>query len=354
MLGVHKIDTKRRLFIALLIAAIAVAFSPLAAIDAHALLPNDAYEPNDTTATVKPIAIDAIVSANLSPNSNNGEDGSTSRANDYYSFTVTEPAPYTVEFNHVVPAGATESDFAYVSVRTDADASKGGAYIKLNVDKTYVTTDWLNAGTYHIEVTAYSASDAGFDQPYEFVVKKGGYIDDAMYFVRHNYTGSPISPFRLVYSKYTSLVLDQDYTVSGTQTSVGMGTATVTGIGAYYGSHQVSFAVYPDQVMLKNVKAGKKKLTVSWYKVKSVDKYVVQYKLTSSNKWKSKTVSSKKSSVVLSKLKKGKKYNVRIYAYKTVGGKKYNSINLDETITTAYTDVPGFSENYSMKTVKVK
>jgi hypothetical protein len=44
---------------------------------------------------------------------------------------------------------------------------------------------------------------------------------------------------------------------------------------------------------------------------------------------------------------------VRIYAYKKSGGKKFSSLNIDETITSAYTAIPGFA-TYSEKIVKVK
>jgi hypothetical protein len=346
MFKVHKIDAKRRLFIALLIAAITIAFSPLMALDAHAI---DSYEPNDRDTDPMPaISIGQIINADLAVDADR-----TSTANDYYAFTVAEAGSYTLEFSHAVPAGATESDFAYVGIRTEKGASVGSTYVKLNQAMTYVASDWLNTGSYYVTITAYSGSDAGFNQPYTFIIKKGGYIDSYSGYQRFSYTGKAINPFTYVSCNYTRLILDQDYKVSGTKASVGMGKATLTGIGNYYGTHVIDFAVYPDQIMIKNVKAGKKKLTVSWYKAKSVDKYVIQYKPTSTNKWKSKTVAAKKSSVTLSGLKKGKKYNVRIYAYKTVGGKKYNSINLDETITTAYTNVPGFS-TYSVKTVKVK
>jgi hypothetical protein len=346
MSKVHKIDAKRRLFIALIIAAIAIAFSPLAAIDAHAI---DAYEPNDSETDPMPtISIGQIINADLAPNN-----PTSSFADDYFAFTISEAGSYTLEFSHAVPAGATDVDFGYARIRTSAGASVGGSTIKLNQAMTYVSSDWLNAGSYYVEVSASSYGDAGFNQPYSFVLKKGGYIDDFTYYIRHSYTGKAISPVTSVYCNYTRLTLGKDYTVSGTKTSVGMGKATVTGIGNYYGTHQVEFAVYPEQIMVKSIKAGKKKLTVSWYKAKSVDKYVVQYKPTSTNKWKSKTVAAKKSSLTISKLQKGKKYNVRIYAYKTVGGKKYNSVNVDSEITTAYTNVPGFS-SFSMKTVKVK
>jgi hypothetical protein len=347
MLVTNKSYSKRRLLIALLIAAVALAFSPIAASEAHGLS-NDAYEPNNNTATAKPISINSPIAANLAPDNTFG-----TAAYDYYKFTVTQAAPYTLEFTHAVPSGATNSSFAYVKIFTTGGVNKGSSYTKLNVGTTYISSDWLAAGTYYIEVSTYG-SDAGFEQPYSFVVKKGGRIDNYYYYVRHSYTGQTINPITGVWSSGTRLTLNTDYTVSGTRKAIGLGTATVTGKGNYYGSYKVAYAVYPNQVLLKKVKAGKKKITVSWYKVKGPDKYVVQYKLSSSKKWKSKTVSKSKSSVTISKLKKGKKYNVRVYAYKKAGGKKYSSINLDSTITTAYTSVPGFSSYNGVKTVKVK
>jgi hypothetical protein len=341
---------RKKLLAALLIIAVAIAFSPLTATTAHAVA-NDAYEPNDAISAAKAIALNTTISANLAPNSNNGGYGSS--AYDYYAFTVSQAGPYTVEFSHAVPSGATHSSFAYVRVETQAEARKGSGYSYLDVGKTYITTDWLNAGTYYVSIEAFS-SDAGFDQPYSFAVKRGGYIDSAYYYVRHSYTGKNISPVTSVYSQSTRLTLNKDYKVSGIRKGVGLGKATLTGIGNYYGTHTVDFGVYPNWVMLKSVKAlGKKKVKVTWYKTSSVDKYVVQYKLSSSKTWKSKTVSKSKSSVTLSKLKKGKRYNIRIYAYKSSGGKRFNSINTDSNITTAYTKVPGFA-TYSKKNVKVK
>jgi hypothetical protein len=325
----------------------ALAFSPISALNAWALTA-DNYESNNTREEAKPISVGAAISANLVADNTFG-----STANDYYKFTVAKAAPYTVEFDHAVPGGATNAYFAYVRISDGNDTAKTTSYTKLNAAKTYVTADWLAVGTYYVEVTAYS-SDAGLNAAYTFVVKQGGHIDNAYYAIRSVYSGKTINPFLSAYSQSTKLTYGTDYTVTGTRKAIGLGKATVTGKGNFYGSHTVDFAIYPNRVMLKSVKAlGNKKVKVEWYKVKSVYKYVVQYKLTSSKKWKSKTASKSKSSLTLKKLKKGKKYNVRIYAYKKSGGKKFCSINTDSSVTKAYTATPGFA-SYSKKNVKVK
>lgn len=74
------------------------------------------------------------------------------------------------------------------------------------------------------------------------------------------------------------------------------------------------------------LKAGKKQLTASWKSISGASGYEVQYS-TSSKMKKAKTVKVKKSSkkTTVKKLKKGKKYYVRVRTYKTVGGKKIYS-----------------------------
>lgn len=74
------------------------------------------------------------------------------------------------------------------------------------------------------------------------------------------------------------------------------------------------------------LKAGKKQLTASWKSISGASGYEVQYS-TSSKMKKAKTVKVKKSSkkTTVKKLKKGKKYYVRVRTYKTVNGKKIYS-----------------------------
>ena len=77
-------------------------------------------------------------------------------------------------------------------------------------------------------------------------------------------------------------------------------------------------------VKLKSVKKGKKSFTATWKKVKGVDGYQIQYSLKKNmKKSKSKTVKgSKKTKVTVKKLKKGKKYYVRVRTYKIINGNK--------------------------------
>ncbi len=74
------------------------------------------------------------------------------------------------------------------------------------------------------------------------------------------------------------------------------------------------------KIKLKKVKAGKKSFTVTWKKNANVDGYQVWYKTGS----KAKTVKIAKKNAtkkVVKKLKKGKKYTVKVRGYKKIGGK---------------------------------
>lgn len=77
---------------------------------------------------------------------------------------------------------------------------------------------------------------------------------------------------------------------------------------------------------VKNTKT--RKMTVKWKKNKAVNGYQIQYSTNKKFTSGSKTVTVNKNSTVsktVKKLKKGKKYYVRIRTYKTVNGKKYYS-----------------------------
>ena len=72
-----------------------------------------------------------------------------------------------------------------------------------------------------------------------------------------------------------------------------------------------------------SLKAGKKKVTVKWSKVKGAMGYTIYYKTSKKGKWKKlKNLSAKKTKYVKKKLKSGKKYYFTVKAYKKVNGKK--------------------------------
>ncbi len=74
-----------------------------------------------------------------------------------------------------------------------------------------------------------------------------------------------------------------------------------------------------------SLKAGKKQLTASWSTVANITGYEVEYSTAKNFKKNSKVVTIKKAKTkktTIKKLSKGKKYFVRVRAYKTVDGKK--------------------------------
>jgi hypothetical protein len=86
----------------------------------------------------------------------------------------------------------------------------------------------------------------------------------------------------------------------------------------------VTVTVAPKKPAGAKVKAGKKKLNVSWKKVPLVDGYQITYATNSKFK-KAKNVNVPKGSTVkkeIKKLKKGKNYWVKVRAYKKDGKNK--------------------------------
>ncbi|MCD8189017.1 MAG: Ig-like domain-containing protein [Clostridiales bacterium] len=123
-------------------------------------------------------------------------------------------------------------------------------------------------------------------------------------------------------------------TVSYTDTSVKNknGTTYVYAVRAYYGSTLGGYTgkttvrlTAVSLSCLKNVKT--KKMTVKWKKNCKATGYQIQYSTSSDfSSYKTVTVSSYKTvKKTISKLTKGKKYYVRVRAYKTVSGTKYYS-----------------------------
>lgn len=77
----------------------------------------------------------------------------------------------------------------------------------------------------------------------------------------------------------------------------------------------------PKRVTIKSLKKGKKKATLKWKKVSGAKGYRIQYS-TSKKFKKAKVKTSKKTSIVIKKLKSKKKYYFRVKAYKVNSSKK--------------------------------
>ncbi len=149
------------------------------------------------------------------------------------------------------------------------------------------------------------------------------------------YTGKTLKPTSVtVKVGGKKLVSGRDYTVSckGGK-AVGSYKVTVKGKGAYTGTKTAAFKILPKATSVSKTKAAKRGFTVAWKKpskanLKQTTGYKVQWSTDKKFKKavKSKLVKKNKTtSLKVSKLKGGKKYYVRVCAYKKVGGKYYYS-----------------------------
>jgi hypothetical protein len=140
------------------------------------------------------------------------------------------------------------------------------------------------------------------------------------------YTGKAATPAITVTLAGRTLSAGADYEAAyANNVKVGKATVTVTGKGGYKGTAAASFKIVPKAVTVKSLKAGKNKLTLNWAKAAGVARYQLGYKLATAKKWKTVSAPAKATGKTVGKLKKGKKYQVRIRAYKTVNGAKYYS-----------------------------
>jgi hypothetical protein len=115
------------------------------------------------------------------------------------------------------------------------------------------------------------------------------------------------------------------YTVSyGANKDIGKGTVTITAAsGAYSGGKTATFSINPKDVKVKTLTPGKKRLSVKWAKAAPTQKltgYQIQYRVKGKAKWSASKTVKKASSVnyTVKSLKKGKRYEVRVRAYKNI------------------------------------
>ena len=130
-------------------------------------------------------------------------------------------------------------------------------------------------------------------------------------------------------SKGNKLRQNRDYKVTyiGGRKNVGKYTIKISLIGDYSGNKNMTYCIKPQTVSVSGINCKKLKLTVKIKKLpKQTDGFQVQY---STDKRFSKNTKKrevkKKTSGSVSKLKKGKKYYVRVRSYKSVKGVKYYS-----------------------------
>ena len=139
----------------------------------------------------------------------------------------------------------------------------------------------------------------------------------------YTYNGKARKPTVTVYNSVGKKISSANYTVTyaSGRKNCGRYKVTVKGKGKFTGTKTVYFKIKPKKASTpKLTSSAKKKLKVKWTKsAGKVTGYQIAYRVKG-GKWKYVTVKS--NSKTLAKLKSGKTYQVKVRAYKTIGGKK--------------------------------
>jgi uncharacterized repeat protein (TIGR02543 family) len=238
----------------------------------------------------------------------------------------TSPPPvgsYRVSFD---PNGGSAPSFATKNVK---QGDKYGALPTVS-RKGYEFTGWYTAQTGGVKVTQDSALSANRDHTL-YAQWRGKLNELSVTVANKTWTGRQFKSGFALKADGKALSAGKDYTIVsyGKNTNIGKGSVTVKGAGEWTGQKTIIFKINPTKPSIKSVKPGKKKVAVKWKKVSSkqkVSSYQIRYKVKGTSKWKTKTISAKKASLSITKLRKGKAYQFQVRAVKKVIGVKYYSV----------------------------
>lgn len=139
------------------------------------------------------------------------------------------------------------------------------------------------------------------------------------------YTGSNAKPSVTVKNGNKTLRQSTDYTISYNKTSkVGAAVRiTITGKGSYTGKVVKTIYIVPGRPTISSVRAGKKNMTITYKKTAGASGYQIAYSTNQKSGYKYVNLNNKTVRKTISKLASGKKYYVKVRAYRTINGKKY-------------------------------
>lgn len=126
-----------------------------------------------------------------------------------------------------------------------------------------------------------------------------------------------------VRTEYLILQKESDYSVTyKNNTKIGKATVTIRGRGNYTGEQSATYKILPRSVTIKALQSAKRAVTVRWGKAAGGCSYQIAYRQCGRKSWNYTT--SKTTSKKIRCLQSGKRYSVKVRAYKKVGGKRYN------------------------------
>ncbi len=143
----------------------------------------------------------------------------------------------------------------------------------------------------------------------------------------YTYNGKVKKPsIKAINSLNQTMKEGRDYVVTypSGRKNVGTYRVTIKGKGNYQFTKKLSFTIVPGKAKLSKVNSSKKSLVLTLAKSPGkigASKYQIKYRLLGSASWKSISISSNKK--ILKKLKSGKKYQIKVRAYKKVASHTY-------------------------------
>ena len=172
------------------------------------------------------------------------------------------------------------------------------------------------------------------------------------------YNGTAKKPEVTVYDVDGNILNKTNYTVSyKNNTASGAASVIVTFKGNYAGRITATFVIYPKAVSIKTAQSTAKGVKLTWNMAANGTGYIVYRSVNGSSFKKYKTINSLSTiSMVDSGAKKsGTKYAYKIYVYKSVNGKVYNSAASAVKLT-YYMAAPAWKslKNSSARAITVK
>ena len=154
------------------------------------------------------------------------------------------------------------------------------------------------------------------------------YFTDGRYNRPVTYTGKAHKPGCDVLCPLTNdpLIEGEEYTLKRmNNVKCGKSTVTATAIAPVEGSASASFIIRPAKAVAPELTAGVKRLkvTVKSQKKSGITGYKISYRMKGKTKWNTRTLSASKTVLTIKKLKKGKRYQVKVRGYVKVGKTNY-------------------------------
>lgn len=250
--------------------------------------------------------------------------------NPSYIDTEKTTVEYAPEIN-LAYASVEVPDAVYAGVAAEPDPTVAldGKVLVEGVDYAVSCENNVNAGTATMLVEGIGSYRGS--QKTDFAVAPAAVSKAAVASIAaKTYTGSYIKPTPAVKANGKTLVPNRDYTLSyKNNLKSGKATVTVKGKGNYVGSKSATFKIKPAKVLYpKATSLAKGKVKASWSNARGKAANVTGYKVVVKSGAKNvKTVfvagkAANAKTVAVPAKYKGKRLNVRVYAYKTIDGVK--------------------------------